>query len=596
MFFKSLNRSFDLFMKTRIFAVYLLAVIIACLSLSSCTDHSEAVHEPITIMTAHKDYTQFEKAFRKVYPEVNLQFISYCGHNSTSYLHRILEAGQAPDIYTSNVLPDAELQKEHLIDLSVYDFSTKYAVSRLNECSIEGSIYMLPCNFSVLGIYYNKTLFEKHGWTVPTNFFELEELIPKINEANVDISATSLEITGNGFQYLFNLGDTMFLRTPEGLDWVEQFLSGKVTADDAWKDTIEYMQKWIDLGIINGRWYGKTTEEAISHFREGNTAFFIHGGMFRFSQNEDGTGDQYSLMPWLSMDGSNNRYITNTACYFGLNADLENPKNKQKLQDALKFMAFISTEEGQKLLPGNQQQFLPLSEGNQDATEEYVEIMEMLNAGFSAPLAYAGWEDLIVPVGSECLKWYAGKSTGEQVIAVMNRSLQDSIENQTATLANIMEDLTLEETARLVGSAFIEATGADCSLISLGAYHDGKENEFGVNGCLWAGPVTDEIISTVNPLGWVDTIKTFTLTGEEIKQLAIEGFDLYGDGNPFPYILTTAGDAELDNMRRYTVVICGYTAEIKNKGSMNDTLIYGMDALRDHLIRLGTITKSSICQ
>ena len=66
---------------------------------------------------------------------------------------------------------------------------------------------------------------------------------------------------------------------------------------------------------------------------------------------------------------------------------------------------------------------------------------------------------------------------------------------------------------------------------------------------------------------------------------------MYGDGNPFPYILITAGDTELDNMQRYTVVICGYTAEIKNKGRMNDTQVCGMDALRDYLTALGTVTK-----
>ena len=288
----------------------------------------------------------------------------------------------------------------------------------------------------------NKTLFEKHGWSVPTSFIELEELIPKIKEANVDVSATGLEFTGNAFQYLFNLGDTKFLRTPEGMEWIEQFLSGNATADSAWKDTIEYMQKWIDLGIINGRWYEKTTNDAKSHFMQGNTAFYIDGGLFQFSQNDDGTGDRYGIMPWLSEDGSNNRYITNTACYFGLNANLEKPENKPKLQDALKFMEFISTEEGQRLLPGSQKQLLPLSEDGTETSEEYSEIMKMLDAGFSAPLAYAGWEDLIVPVGSECLKWYAGKSTGEEVIAVMNRALQGSIENKTNSYADVLEDLT----------------------------------------------------------------------------------------------------------------------------------------------------------
>lgn len=584
-----------LYTKTEKFMACFFVLFIVCLSFYACAAPSQTVHEPLTIITAHKDYTQFEKAFKKAYPEVNLQFISYYGHNSTSYLHKVLEAGHAPDIYTSNILPDAELQKKYLIDLSGYDFSSNYAVSRLNECSIEGAIYMLPSNFSVMGIYYNKTLFEKHGWAVPTSFLELEELVPKIKEASVDLSAVSLEFTGNGFQYLFNMGDTVFLRTPEGLEWTEQFLNGKVSADAAWADTIAYMQKWIDLGIINGNWFEKNTRDVMSHFQEGNTAFFIHGGTFQFSQNADGTGDQYGIMPWLSIDGSSNRYITNTACYFGLNANLEKPNNKQKLQDALKFMAFISTEEGQKLLPGNQQQLLPLVTGDSNATEEYSEIMQMLDTGFSAPLTYAGWEDLIIPVGNECLKWYAGKSTGDQVIDTMNRALLDSIEDKSYSIANITENLTLEETARLVGSGFAAATGADCSLISLGEYHNGKENEFGVNGCLWEGPVTADIISTVNPLGWVGTVKTFTLTGLEIKELASKGFDLFGDGNPFPYVLTTVGNAELNDTQTYTVVICGYTEQIKNKGELRDTQICGMDALCDYLAGIGAVTKANIC-
>lgn len=583
------------YMKIKKLVVCILAVVSVCLLVGSCSNYiSKTAHEPLTIITAQKDYAQFAKAFKEAYPEVELQFISYSGQNTTSYLHKILEAGQAPDIYTSNILPDKELQKKYLIDLSVYDFSTKYAVSRLNECSVHGAIYMLPCNYYVQGIYYNKTLFEEHGWSVPTSFRELEELVPKIREANVDVSATDLEFTGSGFQYLFNLGDTLFLRTPEGLEWVNQFLNDEVTADNVWEETLAYMQRWIDLGMIDGSWFGKTTNDAKYHFQQGNTAFYVQGGIYQFTQNEDGTGDRYGIIPWLSEDGSNNRYITNTACYFGLNADLEKPENKQKLEDALKFMEFISTKEGQRLLPGGKKQLLSLSDGDTEADGEYREVIKMIEAGFSAPLAYAGWEDLIVPVGTECLKWYAGKSTGDQVITVMNRALKDSIENKPLAYAYVSEDLTLEETARLVGKAFSKAVGADCSLISLGEYHDGKENKFGVNGCLWSGQVTDEIISTINPLSWVDTIKTVTLTGREIKQLSEKGFDLFHDGNPFPYVLTIHEGTELDETREYSVVICGHTKDVKDTRCIQDTQINGMDAIRDYLTELKTVTKANI--
>lgn len=568
-------------MEARKILALIAAVILVCLPLCGCAELPAQEHEALTIITGGRDYSALEKALKEEYPEVNLEFISYDGYNTTAYLQRLLEVGRIPDIYTTKVLPDAALQREYLIDLSGYDFSAKYAASRLNECSVDGSIYMLPCNFSVLGIYYNKTLLEEHGWTVPTSFYELEALVPKIKAAGLEVSTTSLGYIGSGFQYLFNLGDTVFLRTPEGLDWVDAFLAGEIPAEGAWTDTIAYMQKWIDLGIINGNWSGQSDSKAAAHFAEGNTVFFVHSGGFRYSQNEDGTGDRYGLMPWLSIDGSNNRYITSAACYFGLSAELELPRNKQKLEDALKFMSFISTEKGQRLLSGDNNQLLPLADSDAFPDEESRDIMEMLNAGFSAPLTYKGWEDLIVPIGEECLKWYAGKSNGKKAIAVMDRALQNSLQNEAGAWTALPEDMTLAETAQLVGHAFAKAAKADCALISLGDYHDGKENHYGVNGQLFKGPVDDVIISTINPLGWVNTIKTVTLTGQEIKQLAKEGADLHGDGKPFPYVLTVEDD-KLENDKQYTAVICGYTKELEEKGRLRDSGICGMDALRSY--------------
>ena len=562
---------------------FLAAAIAACLLLGGCAGFSAPAHEPLTIMTGYCNYAQLEKALKEEYPEIRLEFISYRGANTTEYGRRLLEAGQIPDIYTTKVLPEADLQKNRLIDLSGYEFSARYAASRLNECSVNGSLYLLPCNFSVLGIHYNKTLFEKHGWAVPTSFYELQQLVPQIRAAGVKVATTNLGYAGNGFQYLFALADTMFLRTPEGLDWEEAFLQGRADAAGAWADTVAYMQEWIDLGMLNGDCCGKTSREAREAFYRGDSAFYISGGAFHFSQSTDANGNEYGLMPWLSRDGSNNRYLTSTDCYFGLSADLELPRNKQKLADALKVMDFISTEKGQRILAGNAGQLLPLQESDASFTDEYRDVIKMLNAGFSAPLTYRGWEDVIVPVGEECREWCAGRSTGKKVIAVMERSLRDSLRNETGVCAVSPEDLTLEQTAELVGKAFMEAAGADCALISLGGYHNGRENEYGVNGRLFAGPINDVIISTFNPLGWVDTIKTFTLTGQEITALLQSGFDRHQDGDPFPYVLTLKDGSILKSDSRYRVVICGYSSETAEKGRMQDTKIRGMDAIRHYL-------------
>ena len=70
-------------------------------------------------------------------------------------------------------------------------------------------------------------------------------------------------------------------------------------------------------------------------------------------------------------------------------------------------------------------------------------------------------------------------------------------------------------------------------------------------------PTGDEEIVSVFPTGWHDNIRTLTMTGSQIKELAAAGYDAYGNGNPFPYVLVTKGGMELDDDTTYTIPVCG---------------------------------------
>ncbi|MGN1059209.1 MAG: ABC transporter substrate-binding protein, partial [Clostridia bacterium] len=575
----------------------LLCITVLSLLLSSCAGHEKApnqvVHEPLTLMTAGRDYEQFALAFQKKHPEIQLDIISYSGCNPRAYMQKLLAAGQAPDIYTTTVLPDPELQKEFLVDLSVYDFSKQYVVSQLKDCTVDDAIYLLPSSYGIYGIYYNKTLFEAHNWTVPTSFQALQALAPEIQAAGVNLACADLSSAEAAFQFLFNLGSTVFLQTPDGIEWKENFLAGTASAQDAWKDTVAYVQKWIDLGMFKDYADGSDPAASEKHFREGNTAFFLHDDTFCFTQDADENGNQYGIIPWLSEDGSVNRFITNPFCYFGLSAELEKPQNNQKLQDALTFMEFISTAEGQQLLERKRCCLPTLIDDYTQTADDFFEVKEQLDAGYCAPRISAGWEGIIHPVNREALKWYAGEATGQQVISVMEQARTNALSGAPFAFAEIEESLTQEETARLVGAAFAEAAEADCALISLGGYHSGQENDLGVNGCLWRGPATEEIISTVCPLGRDGTIHRFTLSGDEIQELAEKGFDRHGDQNNFPYVLVTKNDVELKSSHIYSVVIAGYTKETLEAGDGCDTGINGMKALKEYLKNIRVVTPQS---
>lgn len=572
-------------MKLKRLSTGVLAVLLVITMLASCTPVSKT-HEPLTIITGRLDYTDFYKAFKEKYPEVELEFICYDGRNHSEYLSNLIKTGNLPDIFTPTIIPDKELQEKYLLDLSVYDVSSRYAVSRVQELNVNGGLYLLPTCYTIQGIIYNKDLFDKHGWKVPESFKELEQLAPTIQAAGVNLSVADLSLAGSGFQYLFSIASTKFLRSAEGVQWENDFLAGKVGAKDMWKSTITYVQKWIDMGMFAAPENGKESTEV---FGEGNTAFYI-SGCNALSANET-TGINCGYIPWLTQDGTNNRYITSISRYFGLNAELDKAKNKQKLEDALKFLDFLSTEQGLDYLFDGDYAISPFEKANDDSNYE---LKQYLNNGHSAPLVYEGWEDLIVPLGEKSRDWFMGNATGKEVITLMENTLKESLKNPPKSYATVTEDLTNEETARFVGKAFMSASEADCALISLGGYYDGYINNRGVNGCLWKGDATEGILCTICPTGWSDKIPVATMTGAEINALYEKGYKRHEEAPSYPYLLMTADGSEIDESKTYKVAIAGYLEEDFKEGTLQETEIIGLDSLMEYAAKCKEINKDTV--
>ena len=64
---------------------------------------------------------------------------------------------------------------------------------RLQDVSDDGAIYMLPSAYSCIGITYNKTLLEEHGWELPKSFADLENLAEEAKAAEVQLCLAQIE-------------------------------------------------------------------------------------------------------------------------------------------------------------------------------------------------------------------------------------------------------------------------------------------------------------------------------------------------------------------------------------------------------------------
>jgi len=234
--------------------IFGLSVVTVLLCLTGCTNKNAASeHEAVTILAPYIECDRLAELVHEKYPEVNLEILSYSGANTTQYLQNMLAADDLPDICSQTVYdPNINDMSDKMIDLSSYDFTDNYVESRLQDVSDDGAIYMLPSAYSCIGITYNKTLLEEHGWELPKSFTDLEKLAEEAKATGVQLCLAQIEYPGYGFQYMCNIADTGFLGTFQGKQWQKDYLTGKANVSDTqgMMDCMEYIQKWKELGMF----------------------------------------------------------------------------------------------------------------------------------------------------------------------------------------------------------------------------------------------------------------------------------------------------------------------------------------------------------
>ena len=570
-------------MKKAVSACLVLTCITTGLAGCQKADKTSEKQEALTFMAPYMDVDSFIEEVHKTYPEINLEVIPYSGANTTVYLNTILKENDLPDICTLTLYdPDQLDLSDKMLDLSGYAFTDNYVESRLKEVSDDGAIYMLPSAYNCFGITYNKTLLKKHGWTLPQSFAELEQLAKEAEEAGVQLCLPQIQYPGYGFQYLCNIADTGFLSSLDGRQWQKDYLSGKANVSDtkAMMDSIEYIRKWKELGMLDGS-KSDPIDDAITRedFIKGNTLFML--GSQNGITDSDATTDEFGLMPYLSEDGSKNVYILSVGRYYGLNKRLED--DPEKLEDALKVMEVLSTVEGtSSLYPETslKASLLPFKDAKADDTY-YGDIAAAINAGNTAPLIYTGWENTLVTTGTKMLEYMQGKAALEEVVKQLDDDQESVVNNKPEVITTVTKEISQENCAKLIGRCFAEATGSDLALVSLGKWISGNglnQNNDGVSGKLYEKDITVDDLSAILPTGWSRTIQTVSLTGKQIQDLYKEGYDAAGTGNNYSYVLVSP--AGLEDDKTYQVAISGISEKLAAETEVTDSGIVGMDAAK----------------
>lgn len=231
-------------------------------------------------------------------------------------------------------------------------------------CSYNGSIYAIPEYVSVNGMVYNKTLFDKYGWEIPTTTAELDKLCKQII-SDTDNSVAPIVYCGaaaDGYIYFAVENWTFQYEGIANLDTFYTFENAEVFNPNVYKGKMYALQNlskfFYDEGgytmagstgmshiiaqskliqgeaamMLNGSWFETEMSEVLAQMPD------VEIGMFPVPQLSDSQGNVLHSENYTTEDDKRVMQASYGAYYFV-------PTEAQNKEDAMKFMKFLSEPE-----------------------------------------------------------------------------------------------------------------------------------------------------------------------------------------------------------------------------------------------------------
>lgn len=120
---------------------------------------------------------------------INYDGAAYYADEGFSYrelLEKRLESSSPDDLYIINAEDVLEFEKKgYWMDLSEMDFVDNLSDAALYQSTYNGKVFSIPLTFTGFGFFWNVTMLEEHGLTVPKNMQEFLNVCEKLKEAGI---------------------------------------------------------------------------------------------------------------------------------------------------------------------------------------------------------------------------------------------------------------------------------------------------------------------------------------------------------------------------------------------------------------------------
>lgn len=224
-----------------------------------------------------------EAPFEALHPDVDLQVVPMADEGRMAKVQTALAAGTGPDIVdtagSSVAIPLAS--EGYLLDLGPLGEREGWKDTILpwayDMGVIDGKLQALPTGYESLVIYYNKTLFDEHGWKPPTDRASFEAL------AN-EMQALGIKPIANGNADYQGAGEWLvsaFMNQVAGPGAIHDALTGDIRwTDQRFVDAMQLLVDYFDRGYVAGglnQYFTTTFPQLFAQLANGEAGMYISG-------------------------------------------------------------------------------------------------------------------------------------------------------------------------------------------------------------------------------------------------------------------------------------------------------------------------------
>lgn len=245
-------------------------------------------------------------------------------------------------------------------------WSDTFGAGVLNLCNLGGQLAGYPASYSVLGVYYNKAIFDECGIEVPTNFDEFEAACAALKE--------------NGYTPMTAAG----LNGWHVMRWVELLvehyagseLHDKMnTFEESWDNeavvkALTKYKEWVEAGYFPDGFLTADPNDTILPFGSGECAMDIQGQWYDGMLNENELDlTNYGVFAFPSVD-------TNRMSAFAEMTQCNKNLSDEELAGAMKFLDFYYSHENAEAY--SEYYTLPLPKNGEKAPEAQINVDGMI--------------------------------------------------------------------------------------------------------------------------------------------------------------------------------------------------------------------------